>query len=134
MPYKLGLTGKHKLTGDLATWVETFRRYFTADFPPGTLPERPNLAFESYLAVMASFLARASRTHLPDGAAKTEMSVRLSLLTDASSQDDDHYMDLAMYKLLDWIVNCVPAEILAKETNNLRNLIFSKREQIFLSN
>jgi len=65
MPYKLGMTGKHKVTGDLAMWVQTFRQYFTADFLPGTLPERPNLAFESYLAVLESFLARACRTRLP---------------------------------------------------------------------
>lgn len=134
VPYKTGIGGKHKITGDLARWVATFRAYFTADFPPGTFPQGPRVPFEAYLAAMTGMLALRCEDLLPGGAARNELLARHSVMQDAtaSGEHSDHYRDMTLYKVLEWIIEIVPAEELSKQAVYLRQFLIDRKEKIFL--
>ncbi|MGH3219456.1 MAG: hypothetical protein ACRDPY_12220 [Streptosporangiaceae bacterium] len=131
MPYKVTLTGKHKITGDLERAIETFQSYHRADFPSGTLPLA--LPFPNYLGAMTAILADMCGQLWTDESAKNELyAIDMTYQEAWNKEGNSHYAEMVRYKLLDFIVDHVSSESLSILTARARQLIIDNKEELFL--
>jgi hypothetical protein len=129
MPYRLTLTGKHKITGKLEKAIETFRSYHRADFPPGTLPLE--LPFKNYLGVMADFLGQLCQQEWKYTDAADEVAVMLGIYRKSDAKDP-HFEEMALYKLLDYIIEVSPPDDLSGNIAHARQAIIDNKEELFM--
>jgi 2-oxoglutarate dehydrogenase complex dehydrogenase (E1) component-like enzyme len=111
MPYQFYGT-KHKIKGDLATWIKVFRAYHQADFPA----ERSDgQAFNRYLRRLTVSLASVSESSVTDKEVQKEIYFRSRTYNEILAKDDwPMGTDAEMFTLLDYLIEHIPSYVFSE--------------------
>jgi hypothetical protein len=125
MPYKASILGKHKITGKLEQWVNTFYAYYREDFPPETA-KRPY--WMNYADAMTDLFVRYCdrKWYRAAGVNYYADFSAYASVWDGARRDRD-VRDIPMYRLLDFMAERLALEEFSGRARRFRRIIISRR-------